>query len=769
MKPFAITLAALFFSGFLSAATTEPSHLQRLIQGQNRASAHGNRVGAPRPERVAVQLDEMIKERDAIATGNLSLDESTRTAATQAYNPTDFSKVAKFMKESKGPLDLQASSSIRVGKDPDYYVQLQNQMEPLENDYKLILENFKKIGCFQSQEKPIGIENLILDPAKGQVPNNTLESNPYSLCDGDLADMLFMPLGDVNAHGGDLFNHFNGHVYQPLSYKVFPHRFSFADSLQDLLNLDKDNLMIHKNMPIPDFNRFKEIILGGFAEIANYAADFDANKPLISKIILDILKHFHIYWNVKRQNNEIDSTKINTYTIIKSIIGRYREQNAAMKATTVHILNSIRDAYFRFVRADKMLGYLQNNSVDVVAFAALRRYDSFIQSILKGQFNRDVYVYELSVQLELITYIVGTLASRMKPEDIFQVFQEKVYLKMIDMYNVYAKWMLETNNEHFDRVTEVTATILLKLKHRQSILYSQVDMQAWGFVSEFSWRSHSYSYIKFIYEIFDYWLLIPTSCQNYQRLDRCMIGDAHEALIRLKFRTNIHTAAAGVNLLRYLFNVIDQIFDTMTAQNAFSHFESFRNLYFAELFKSFENTKLVYQIRDMTLLDRLQNQVGKLIERTKADPEILVDMTNMLDAFDDKLYDFFLDQKDIYNSYGKMGRNPAVLTKITQAIEDLMNKFVYDHPKLTELITKELFPKILITAKQWEEALSKDYVEGIKDRGSLTPGTQFTALPARDSITIENIIKEPVVNSLARTPMFIQASPVGKRLLKNVL
>lgn len=769
MKPFAIILAAVFFSGCLSVATTETSHLQQLIQGQNSATAHRPGVTMTRPERVAVQLDDIIKERDAIATGNLSLDESTRTASKQSYQPTDSPNVEQYMKEMRGPLDLQASSSIRVGNDPDYYVQLQNQMEPLENDYKLILENFKKIGCFQNQDKPIGIENLILDPAKGQLQNNTLESNPYSLCDGDLADMLFMPLGDVNSHGGDLFNHFNSHVYQPLSYKVFPNRFSFADSLQDLLNLDKDNLMIHKNMPIPDFNRFKQIILGGFAEIANYAADFDANKPLISKIILDILKHFHIYWNVKRQNNEIDSTKINTYTIIKSIIGRYREQNAAMKATTVHILNSIRDAYFRFIRAHKMLGLLQGNSIDVVAFAALRRYDSFIQCILKGQFNRDVYVYELSVQLEFLTYIVGTLVSGMKPEDIFQVFQEKVYLKIIDMYNVYAKWMLETNNEHFDRVTEVTATTLLKLKHRQSILYSQVDLQAWGFVAAFSWRSHTYSYIKFIYEIFDYWLLIPTSCQNYQRLDRCMIGNAHEALIRLKFRTNIHTAVAGVNLLRYLFNTVDQILDTMTAQNAFSHFESFRNLFFAELFKSFENTKLVYQIKDMTLLDRLQNQIGKQVERLKASPELSKEMTNLLDVFDDKLYDFFLDQKDIYNPYGKMGRNPNVLTEITINLENLMNDFLSDHPETTDVISKGLFKNILLTVKLWEEALSRDYMEGIKDKGSLTPGTQFTALPPRDSVTIENIIKEPVANSLASTPMFIQGSVSGKRLLKNVL
>lgn len=748
--------------------TPQTARLSQLVQAQKNAIAKTNTQTSPRPQRAALQLDEIIKQHDQFKTGDLDADVSLATTKNHVSSliqasAEDEGLVNQYLRATKPDLDLTASSSIRVGKDPEYYVELQNQMEPLENDYQMILENFRKIGCFQNEDKSIGIDALLLDPVNGSLANKTVESNPYSLCDGDLADQLFMPLGDVNAHGTEVFDHFNQKVYQPLSYKVYPNRFSFADALQDMLNLDKDNLMIHADLPIPDQTKFQQMILGGFAEIANYASDFDANKPLISKLILDILKHFHIYWNVKRQANQIDSTKINTYSILQAIIKKYREQNEAMKATTVHTLNSIRDAYFRFIRAHKMLSLMQGKSIEVLTYNMLKRYDSYVQSLLQGKFYRDTHVYELSVFMEyFMTYASLGKAAGSKNVDTFQSFHEQVYLKIIDIYNVYSKWMLETNSPHFDRVTECTAGILLKMKQREAILFSLTSPEGFFQRGEFNFRSRRSSCIKTFFEIMDYWMLVPSQCQNLVRLDKCMTGMGHEALFKIRIKNGLNLAAAGMNLYRFLLTSYDQIFEAISQRNGFSGYDTFRNLYFAELFKVYENIKQLYRINDMSTLDRLQNRIGQEIETEKATKLVKPVVLEALVKFDDEVYDFFLDMRDNYNSAGTMGKNAAVLGEIKEKFGEFVDGFTAQNPAARDPSIVTLFDVLKSVAQDWSSSLAENYVEGLTDQVAWTPGSQMTVLPARDSVTIENIIKEPQMDSGIAAPMFIgEAAPAA--------
>lgn len=754
----------------------ETARLSQLITAQKAAIDKTNTPAAPRPQRVAMQLDDIIRQHDKFNTGEIEdvpglTSAKSKVAALLNAHADDEADVSEFMRQNKGPMDLQASSSIRVGKDPEYYVELQNQMEPLENDYQLILENFKKIGCFQNEDRPIGIDALLLDPVNGAIPNKTTESNPYSLCDGDLADQLFQPLGDVNAHGTEVFDHFNQKVYQPLSYKVYPNRFSFADALQDMLNLDKDNLMIHADMPIPDQTKFKQMILGGFAEIANYASDFDANKPLISKLVLDILKHFHIYWNVKRQANQVDSTKVNTFAILQAIVKRYREQNEAMKATTVHILNSIRDAYFRFMRAHKMLSLMQSRSADVLTYNILKRYDSYVQSVLQGKFYRDTHVYELSVFMEyFVTHIGLSNSAGIKNVDAFQIFQDQVYVKIIDMYNVYSKWMLETNSPYFDRVTECTASILLKLKQREAILFSLTSPQGFAQLPEFTFRSRKSSYIKTFYEIMDYWILVPLQCQNLVRLDKCMTGMGFEMLFKLRIKNGLNLAAAGMNLYRYLSNSYDQMFDAISARNGFASYDSFRNMYFAELFKMFENARLLYRLNDMSALDRLQNRLGKNIEKEKTAKDLEKPVLDMLIKLDDQMYDFFLDMRDNYNSFGKMGMNAAVLDEISSRFEEFIDTFSQENTMAKDPSIVTLFKVLKDIMKEWVSSLEHDFVKGLEDEVAWTPGSQYTVLPARDSVIVENIVKEPQIDSGLSSPMFVgqPSQPAANQMPRKV-
>ena len=59
--------------------------------------------------------------------------------------------------------------------------------------------------------------------------------------------------------------------------------------------------MIHPEMDIPHYNEFSENILGHFRNMEDFSQNFHENKSKISSLAVDILKKFHIFWNVHRQ------------------------------------------------------------------------------------------------------------------------------------------------------------------------------------------------------------------------------------------------------------------------------------------------------------------------------------------------------------------------------------------------------------------------------------------------------------------------------------
>ena len=60
----------------------------------------------------------------------------------------------------------------------------------------------------------------------------------------------------------------------------------------------------------------------------------------------------------------MDQVKENTVDIIKEIIKQYRRSQNNMKLTALNILHNIKDAYFRFFRADKLLDVLKDKPVE---------------------------------------------------------------------------------------------------------------------------------------------------------------------------------------------------------------------------------------------------------------------------------------------------------------------------------------------------------------------------------------------------------------------
>ena len=91
-----------------------------------------------------------------------------------------------------------------------------------------------------------------------------------------------------------------------------------------------------------------------FETIEESSSNFFNNKGQISNIIVDLLKKFHIYWNVHRTRGQMGDLHHYTYNILKSLYNKYSQTNDAMKAVTLHLVKNINQAYKKFLTADKM-------------------------------------------------------------------------------------------------------------------------------------------------------------------------------------------------------------------------------------------------------------------------------------------------------------------------------------------------------------------------------------------------------------------------------
>jgi len=67
------------------------------------------------------------------------------------------------------------------------------------------------------------------------------------------------------------------------------------------MGIGKKYSLIHPEMQITNNRDFQNMMLKTFETIEDVSSNFFNNKGQISNIILDMLKKFHIYWNVHRQ------------------------------------------------------------------------------------------------------------------------------------------------------------------------------------------------------------------------------------------------------------------------------------------------------------------------------------------------------------------------------------------------------------------------------------------------------------------------------------
>lgn len=575
--------------------------------------------------------------------------------------------------------------------------------------FKDIVGHLKQINC----QHPPANKNAERTFIKTLLENGSGSPDRYSLCDEDIAPVVFMPLGDSKTGKAALFRHFQENIYQPLGYEMPENRFSYADTIADLINLDPDNSVIHKNMHGLNFGNFSGMIGQAFESVETAATDFDRNKGLISKQMIDILKSFHIFWNVLRQKNQIGQTKSQTVAIIKQLMSKFRATNSAMKATTLNILENVKEAYFRFMRAHKYQKLISKKPLETISFQLLERFKANVVKIRERQTDTFSFVSEIAVFLDMLRAFHSINKARgMTPQESEALFETLIVQPITNTYNVFQDVMVQNNDDSFFRVREFTATLLLKMKHRNHVIF-----HFFGWNDYFKARAAAESrlfdnVVKFYEELVDAVMLIPSTCQEYTdaSLESCFKDRLEADLSEYSKKYMLEASVAGIGLFRYVQQAFDKVAAEIVGAGDSGDINAFKGIFVTKMSALFKQFRLDYHINDMSEVEELENNIGFQIEKVKAAYALSPVNLALTDAFDKTLYAFFLDVKSSYNGYAPIGKDARVVNSIAQKLVATVSNFKIDHAKQVTPEAARLMEVAVRESKLWARRHSVQYV-----------------------------------------------------------
>ena len=629
---------------------------------------------------------------------------------------------------SQSPLDLNSDSEARMTAMPvnsDLYqdqkairraigeraANIPGENQSMDQIYKAILEHVNQINCKHNKEQSKSAESEFVESLLNSAAASSVDQ--YSLCDKDIAPVVFMPLSNMHTTRTSLYNHFRDNIYRPLGYEFPSQRFSYTDTISDLINLDQENSMIHKDTQGLNFANFSNIINQAFHSIEVSATDFDHNKGAISRQMIDILKSFHIFWNVLRQNKKISQTKSQTLSIIKNLMYQFKSTNGAMKATTLNILQNVKEAYFRFMRAHKYQQLISSKPLETICFQLLERYKQNVVKIRNRATDGYEYVSEISIFLDMLkAFHAVNLRNRLTTEESLKMFDLKIGDVITTTYNVFQDVMVQNNDDSFFKVRDFTAVLLLKMRHRNYVMLTYYGLDEYMRLQKTGGYQVFENAVKFYEEIIDSIMLIPTACQSLinSSLEKCVKEQLDTILNTYSKKYMLQASIGGVNLFRFVQQGLDDVFNALVA-DALSHdFIPFKSKFVSRMSGFFKTFRSQYRINDMSDVEELENNIGFQIEKVKSANALLPVNLALIDSFDKQLYNFFLDIKSSYNAYAPVSKDQRVLNSIVQKLKTVILNFKQDNARHICDETNQLFEIVYRESKVWTRRHSVQYV-----------------------------------------------------------
>ena len=587
------------------------------------------------------------------------------------------------------------------------------------------------------------------------IEQEQMEDEVMSLCDADLRKGILNPLGRINVFPKKLYKYMNNQIYMPLGYDV-DSKTTFSELIKDAIFLNEDNSKISENMMLPHNKEYKNNILEAFKNIQHYSTNFEDNKPQISDAILDLLKKFHIYWNVKRRRNEMDQVKTNTMDIIRTLINQYRKSEDNMRLTTLNILSNVKDAYFRFFRADKLLTVLKDKPVEQITVQILRRYKDNVDKIRMHDSSYKTMITEVGYILELcLSFWKVNFLNNIVDKQNEERFRFAVYDKIKEIYADYQKYMIETGDSKYNDVKDFTVILLSKLEVKMHKIFQIYSFQGYNGQPKVPVENELYSAAELYFKLMDQLVIVPERCLDMQVNDikECLTSDISKILNNFYFDYWMFASVNGAQLFDFLRIGLTQIIEAMDLAHEWDNAINWKNKYFAELFKFDELFRQKYYIRKVYELDDLMNSIGYIIERQKGLQIMAKNHFKLLDKLDTDIYELFIRLKADYNQFDPLNKHVDILNKIKERIHNFLQKFVKSYPGKTGQRVKHLVNDISRTVEKWYREHCIKYVVNTSPNNKITALDSVVPVPSHPGTVMQQIYHEPVVMSGATYPL----------------
>ena len=696
------------------------------------------------------QIPDLNPNNDKNTSQTSIQDQIPEVMANHSQNSSEKSSIHNFLASKTG-------NGNGFGENFTFEDDYKKKINIKKSSSKLLKEILNEFDAMSCQDQ----ENVSL---AHKYLYNKKEIKEPDFCSAELRNHIFTNLGNVDYSPPMLFNWMKAHLYKPLGYKMFP-RYSFTDVMNAFMDMAKKESMIHPEMQIPNPRDFQRMVNKIFEQIEDSSSDFENNKGQISNLILDLLKRFHIYWNVQRQRNQMQNVHQNTFNILKKIMDKYQQTSDSMKAITIHILENIKSAYQRFQKAASMKKLIKSQSAEMIAVQILRRYKSNIEKIHMSKSSYDspntkldydsrttemAYLLDLLKGFFFVNYHNGV--ENLKNQDLYKKY---IYDKIVSIYKEYNNFISQKIDKDYYDFKDWTATLLLKFEHRTFISFVVYGMDAMMNLASFEKNSQQ-SVIKVYYEWRDRMMAVPVKCMNSLdiSLEKCMIGEFGVIYNNFYNKYQLFASVSGSNLLQFISTQNKKIEALLKSKGAYDNYPNFKNLYFSNLFKCNRAFLAQYRIHDLTSVNDLEKTLADYFENKLQSSNLSPKNFSVVDKLNKKLYQNLITIKADYNNFYPINKNPKIIKEIETTVVKEIN-----HYKTTEInkitkIAEDIFTHVIDLVTIWSDDLIK---LNNNPMNAETPGSMLLPLPPKGSDIVMNVVDEPSVISMKTKPTFIPA------------
>lgn len=581
------------------------------------------------------------------------------------FDPASFSDPSHFLESKSLP-----TLSHHTIDHPKVESQTQASDQPFVN---------KAIG--QLSGRKLDVEGFIndLDRIDCTKYNGDVADPLNVLCDSHLVQSAFAPLGSAHTDTHDFFDYLQNSVYRPLAYNA-NRRATIPDLVMDSMTLKPKDSLFHGQEVHTNYNKFESSILTLFNNIADKTDSMENNKEAIADEIMNVLKRFHLYWNYLRFNNRFDRLKMDTKEILRTILKSFLVRREFLNNASLTLLTKLTEAYYRFVRAHKVMQLAKIQGPTVMAAHIMRRYVAVSDLIATNSLNNINFVKELAALLNMVqSYHILNARHGMREAGAMAAFEAQVSNQIKQKYNQMVKVCSQSpvSVEVTRLLKHFTAVFLLKSKQLAFIMFQYRGIRQYIDQPSMNYL-HSPFAIKVYYEILDNMFLVPKSCSTATILKGCVLGETAKALKMIVDKHKVKRSTYGWFFLDHLTTMLKSLYSGANEQT-WQSWPNFKTFYYNALFSSMLELKKTFGINDLGCVADLESIWGAVIEGAKRNNILKPIVYGTLDIFDKEIYNEFLGIKADYNSYAPIEKNPLILSYLKFRIEKFLENFLKVH------------------------------------------------------------------------------------------